>query len=208
MKPAVFYLIVYWSIVDWQCCVSFRCVAKWFSCIYVSVCSSSLTFSIFPYSFPLWFVTEHCCCSVPKLCATLCDSMNHSTPGFPVHHQLLELTQTHVHWLGAATQPSHPVAHFPSCLQSFSASGTFPTSQLFPSGGQRIGASASASVLPVTIQGWFPLGWTGWISLLSSHSQEFYPAAQLKNTNSSVLSLLYGPTLTSIHDHWKNHSFD
>ena len=134
MKPTVFCLIVYWSIVDLQCCVSFWCMAKWFSCIYVSMCSSSLLFSIFPYSFPLWFFTEHCCCSGPKLCPALCDSVNHSTPGFPVHHQLLELAQTHVHWLGAATQPSHPVTHFCSCLQSFPELGSFPMSQFFTSG--------------------------------------------------------------------------
>ena len=183
-------------------------MAKWFSCIYVSMCSSSLLFYIFPYSFPLWFFTEHCCCSGPKLCPALCDSVNHSTPGFPVHHQLLELAQTHVHWLGAATQPSHPVTHFCSCLQSFPALGSFPMSLLFTSGGQRIGASTSASVLPVNIQGWFPLRLSGLISLLSNHSQEFNPAVQYKTTNFSVLSLLYGPTFTSVHDYWKNHSFD
>ena len=118
-------------------------MAKWFSCVYVSMCSPSLSFSIFPYSFPLWFVTEHCCCSGPKLCPALCDSVNHSTPGFPVLHYLLELAQTHVHWLGAATQPSHPVTHFCSCPQSFPASGSFLMSQLFASGGFSFSISPS-----------------------------------------------------------------
>ena len=91
-----------------------------------------------------------------------------STPGFPVHHQLLELTQTHVHWVGDAIQPSHPLSSPPpSCLQSFPASGSFSMSQFFTSGGQNIGAAAAASVLPMNIQDWFPLGWTGWISLQS-----------------------------------------
>ena len=62
---------------------------------------------------------------------------------------------------------SSSVIPFSSCLQSFPASGSFPMSQLFASGGQNIGVSASASVLPMNIQGWFPLGWTGWISLQS-----------------------------------------
>ena len=87
--------------------------------------------------------------------------MDCSTPGFPDHHQLPELTQTYVHRVGDAIQPSS------SCLQSFQASGSFLMSQLFTSGGQSIVSSASASVLPMNIQDWFPLGWTGWISLQS-----------------------------------------
>ena len=78
--------------------------------------------------------------------------MDCSTPGFPVHYQLLEFTQTHVHWVGDATQPSHPLSSpSPPAFQSFPASGSFPMSQLFASGGQSIGASASASVLPMNI---------------------------------------------------------
>ena len=97
----------------------------------------------------------------------ICKSMNCSTPGFPVHHQLPELTQTHVHWVNDAIQPSHPVIPFSSCFQSFPAAGSFQMSQLFTSGGQTIGVSASASVLPMNIQDRFPLGWTGWIILQS-----------------------------------------
>ena len=97
----------------------------------------------------------------------LCDPMDCSTPYFPVHHQLPEFTQTHVHWVSDAIQQSHPLIPFPSCLQSFPASGSFPVSRLFTSGGQSIGASASASVLPMNIQDWFTLEWTGWISLQS-----------------------------------------
>ena len=92
--------------------------------------------------------------------------MDCSMPGLPVHHQLLKFTQTHFHWVGDAIQPSHPLGSHspPACLQSFPASGSFPMSQLFASGGQTIGVSASASVLPMNTQDW-SLGWTGWISL-------------------------------------------
>ena len=105
--------------------------------------------------------------SVAQSCPTLCDPMDCSTPDLPVHQQLPEFTQTHVHWVGDAIQLSHPVTPFTSCPQSFPASGSFQMSQLFASGGQSIGVSASASVLPMNIQGWFPLGWTGLISLLT-----------------------------------------
>ena len=101
-------------------------------------------------------------------CPTLCNPMNCSTPGLPVHHQLPEFTQTHVHRVGDAIQPSHPLSSpFSFCPQSFSASGSFQVSQLLASGGQSIGVSASTSVLPMNTQGWSPLGWTGWISLQS-----------------------------------------
>ena len=110
-------------------------------------------------------ILTSCCCSVTKLCLTLCDPTDCNTPGFS---DLSEFAQTHVHWVGNAIQPSHPLL-FPSlpCLLSFPASGSFLMSQLFTSGGQSIGASASASVLPVNIQGWFPLALIGLISLQS-----------------------------------------
>ena len=95
---------------------------------------------------------------------------------------------------------SSSVVPFSSCLQSFPASGSFQMSQFFTSGGQRIGVSAWASVLPMKIQDWFPLGWTGWISLQSKDSQESSPMPQFKSINSSALRFLYSPTLISIHD--------
>ena len=97
----------------------------------------------------------------------LCHPVDYRTPGSPVHHQLLEPTQTHVHPTGNATQPSHPVFPFTSCLQSFPASRSFQMNQFYASGSQSVGVSASASVFPMNIQDWFPLGWTGWISLQS-----------------------------------------
>ena len=107
--------------------------------------------------------------SVQFSCSVVSDSdhMDCSTPGVPVYHQLWELTQFHVHWVSNAIQLSHPVSPFSSYLQSSPASGSSLVSQFYPSGGQSIGASASASVLPMNIQDWFPLGWTGWISLQS-----------------------------------------
>ena len=107
---------------------------------------------------------------------------------------------------------SSSVIPFSSWVQSFPASGSFQMSQLFASGGKIIGVSASASVLPINIQEWFPLGLTGWISEQSKRtlkdSQESSPTPQFKSINSSVLSFLYSPILTSIHDYWKNHSSD
>ena len=101
------------------------------------------------------------------------------------------------------------VVPFSSCLQSCPALGSFPVSQLFVSGGQSIRVSAWESILPMNIQDWFPLGFTGWSSLQSKGlSQESSPTPQFKNNNSSVLSFLYSPTFTSIYDYWKNHISD
>ena len=103
-------------------------------------------------------------CSVTQSCPTLCNLMDYSLPGFPVLHHLLELAQTHVHWVCDAIQLSHPLlSPFSSCLQSFTASGSFLMCQLFASGGQSIGAFAS--VLLMNIQDWSPLGLAGLISL-------------------------------------------
>ena len=104
--------------------------------------------------------------SVTQSCATLCDPMDCNTPGLSIHHHLPELTQTHVHQVGDAIQPSHPLSS-PSLLQSLPAPGSFPLSQFFTSGNQIIGVSTSASLLSVNIQGLFPLRWTAWISLQS-----------------------------------------
>ena len=104
------------------------------------------------------------CGSVALSCLTLCDPMNCSMSGFPVLHHLLEFAQTHVHRVGDAIQPSHPL---PPLSPSASSISFFPVSQLFTSGGQSIGDSASASVFSKNTQGWFPLGLTGLISLMS-----------------------------------------
>ena len=113
----------------------------------------------------MWCRGSVCVSSVTQSHLILCNRMDCSLPGFPVHHQLLELAQTHVHWVDDTIQSSHPVTPFSSCLQSFPASGFSPVGWLFTSGGQSIGALAS--VLPMNIQNWFPLGLTGLISLQS-----------------------------------------
>ena len=129
--------------------------------------------------------------------------MDCSMPGFPVHHQLPELTQTHVH-----STISSSVIPFSSCLQSCTASGSFPMSQFFTPGGQSIGVSASATVLPMNIQEWSPLGWAGCISLQSKGLSRVFSNTTIKSIDSSVLGFLYSLTLTSIHYNWKNNSLD
>ena len=155
--------------------------------------------------------------SVTHSCPTLCDPMNCSTPGLPVHHQLPESTQTHVHPSSRWCHPtiSSSVIPFSSCPQSLLASESFPMSQLFTWGGQSTGVSALASFLPKNTQGWSPLEShqppsTGLVVSPCSprDSQESSPIPHFKSINSLALSFLHSPTVTSIHDHWKNHSLD
>ena len=107
-----------------------------------------------------------------------------------------------------------PSNHLILCCPLLLLPSIFPSIRVFSNestvyiGGQRIRVSASTSVLPMNTQDWSPLGWTGWISLQSKGLTESFPAPQFKSINSSVMSFLHSPTLTSIHDHWKNHSFD
>ena len=116
----------------------------------------------------IWWVSDQIRSDQSLSRVRLCDPMNRSMPGLPVHHQLPQFTQTHVHWVSDAIQPSHPLsspsplAPNPSQHQSL-----FPMSQLFTRGGQNAGVSASASFLPKKSQGWSPSEWTGWISLQS-----------------------------------------
>ena len=148
------------------------------------------------------------CCLVAQSCLTLCNPIDtaHQAPlSFTIHYPPV-FAQAHVHWISEAIQPSHPVACFSSCFQSFPVSGSFPMSRLFAPGGQSIGASASPSVLPMNIQGWFPWGWTGWISLLSKRLSRVFSSTTVQKHQ--FFGLLYGPTLTSIHEYWDNHSFD
>ena len=131
--------------------------------------------------------------------------MDCSIPGFPVRHHLLELAQTRpLRWWCLPTISSS-LFSFASCPQSFPASGFFPMSQFFTSGGQSMGDSGSASVIPKNIQDGFPLGWLVWSPWSPRDSQRSSPTPQIKSINSSILNLLYGTTLKSIHDYWKNH---
>ena len=120
-----------------------------------------------------WWYSPCCCCSVANGVLTLRDPMDCSTPGSAVLRYLPEFAQTHVHWVGDAIQPSHPLSSLSPPAFSLSQHRSFPVSHLFTSGGQNIEASASASIL-INIQGWFPLGLTVLIlqskSLLQHHS--------------------------------------
>ena len=132
----------------------------------------------------------------------LCNAMDCSMPGLPIHHQLLEFTQNLCplnRWCHPTTSSS--IIPFSSCLKSFPASGSFPMSQLFASGSQSIGVAVSASALPMNIQDWFPLGWTGWISLQSKGLPRVISNTTVQSINFLALGFLYSPTLTSIHDY-------
>ena len=109
-------------------------------------------------------------------------------------------------WYHLTISPS--VIPFSSCLQSFPASGSFPMSQIFASSGQSIGASTSASILPMNIQGWFPLGWTGLISLLSKELSRVFSNTTVQKHQFFSTQLSLWSNSQSIHDYWKNHSFD
>ena len=134
--------------------------------------------------------------------------MDCSMPGFPAHHQLLELAQTHVHWVGDVTQPSHPLS--PPSPPAFNLSQHQCLFQWVSSSRQM------AKILELQLQHqsfqWifrtdFLLDWLVW-SCSPRDSQDSSPTPQFKSSNSSALSFLYGPILTAIYDYWKNHSFD
>ena len=147
--------------------------------------------------------------SVAQSHPTLCNPMNRSTPGLPVHHQLPEFTQSHVHWVRDVIQPSHPLSfHSPLAPNPSQHQSLF----------QWVNSSHEmAKVLEFQLQHQ-SFQWTCRTDLLEDglvvspcnprDSQESSPTPQFKSINSSALSFLYSPTLTSIHDHWKNHSLD
>ena len=148
--------------------------------------------------------------SVTQSCPTLYDPMDCSMLGFPVHHQLTPGTCSNSCPSGqwCHTTISSSVVPFSSFLQSFSASGSFQMSQLFASGDQSIGVSASASSFQWIFRTDFLYDCLVWSLCSPRDSQESSPTPQFKSTNSSSLSFLHSPTPTSIYDYWKNHGFD
>ena len=141
-------------------------------------------------------------------CVWLCDSMDYSMPGIPVVSTRVCWNWCQLRWWYHPTIPSCATL-FSSCPQSFPPSGSLPMSWLFASNGQSIGASASASVLPMNIQGWFPLRLTSLTSMQSKGlSRVLSSTTQFESINSLAFSLLYGPTITVIHDYWKKHTID
>ena len=141
-----------WALLD---LLPVLCALTWSSWVFLSV---SYAFVMVQFS------------SVTQSCLTLCDPMDCNTSGLPVHHQLPEFTQTHVHWVGDAIQPSHPPSSpSPPAFNFSQHQGLFQWASSSPQVAevQSIGVSASALVLPMNTQDWSPLGWTGWISLQS-----------------------------------------
>ena len=150
--------------------------------------------------------------SVAQSCPTLCDPMNRSTPGLPVHHQLLEFTQTHVHRVSDAIQPSRPwsSASPPAPNPSHHQSLFFPNESTLLMRWPKYW-SFSFSIIPSKdIPGLisFRMDWLVGSPCSPRDSQESSPTTHFKSINSSALSPLHSPTLTSIHDHWENHSLD
>ena len=137
-----------------------------------------------------------------------------ATPWIAAHQASLSFTNSRCSPKPMSIELVMPSSHLILCHpllllpQSLLASESFPMSQLFAWGGQSIGVSASASALPMNTQDWSPLGWTGGSPCSPRDSQESSPTQQFKSINSSALSFLHSPTLTSIHDYWKNHSLD
>ena len=142
--------------------------------------------------------------SVTQLCLTLCVPMDCSKPGSSVLYYLLKYMS-----IGFVMLSNHLILCCPLLLPSdaFPASESFPVSWFFASGGQSIGASALASGLPMTIQDWFCLGFTGWISLQSKQLSTVFSNTTVQKHQFWELSFHYSPTLTFIRDYWKNHSF-
>ena len=135
--------------------------------------------------------------------------MDCSMPGFPILHYFPELICSNSYPLSRWCHPtiSSSVIPFSSWPQSFLATGSFPMSQFFTSGSRSIGASASALVIPMNIWGWFPLGLTYFISLLSKGLSRVFSSTKFESITSLALNIFYDPTLTSIHIYWKSHSF-
>ena len=131
--------------------------------------------------------------------------LQHARPPCPSPSPEVCLSSCPLHgWYHSAISSSDALFSF--CPQSFPALGTFPMSHLLASDDQNSGASASASVLPTSIRGWFPLRLTGLISLLSKGLSGVFSSTTVWGINSSAFCLLYGPALTTVRDHWEDHS--
>ena len=146
--------------------------------------------------------------SVTQSRPTPCDPMDCSTPGFPVHHQLPEFTQTHVHWVSYAIQPSHPLSSLsPPAFDLCQRQGLFKWVSSSHHVAKVLEISASASVLPMTIQDWYPLGYTVWISLQSRGLSRVFSNTTVQKHQffSAQPSLWFNSHI--VNDYWKNHSF-
>ena len=195
--------------------MSFRCTAKWFIYTYIYILIYIFTVFSIIVCYRIFNIVP---CIYIGLCLVICltysssvqfshsvvsnslrpHESQHTKPPYPSPTPGVHPNPCSLSWWCHPTISSSVVPF--SHLQSFPASGSFQMSQFFTSGGQSIGVSTSASVLPMNIQDWSPCS--------PRDSQESSPTPQFKSINSSALSLLHSPTVTSIHDHWKNHSLD
>ena len=156
----------------------------------------------------IWQIQEAQLSSVTQLCLTLCDLMDYSTPGLPVHHHLLEFAQNHVHRVGGAIQSSI------SCRPLLLLPSIFPRIRVFSNESALHIRwpkywSFSFSISPANECSGLISFRMDWLDLLAIQGTlKSSPTPQFKSINSSALSFLYSPTLTSIHDYWKNHSLD
>ena len=145
-------------------------------------------------------LTCMCVCVCVCVCLFTCDLMNRSMPGFPVLHYLLELAQTHVHWVSDATQSNHLILFHPLLLlpSIFPIIRAFPLSWFLATGGQNIGVSAVVSGLTMNIQGWFPLGLTGLISVLSKGLSRIFSSTTVQKQQffSALMVQLSHPYMT------------
>ena len=147
--------------------------------------------------------------SVAQSCPTPCDPMSCSTAGLPVQHQLPEPTQTHVHWVGDAIQPSHPLSSpSPPALNLSQHQGLFKWVSSSHQVAKVLKFELQHQSFQLIFRTYFPQNWLVGSPCSPRDSQESSPTPQFKSINSSALSFLYSPTLISIHGYWKNHSFD
>ena len=142
------------------------------------------------------------------MCPTLCNPMNRSMPGLPGHHQLSESTQTHVHQVSDAIQPSHPLSSLLLPPSIFPSIGVFSNESVLYNKWPKYWSFSFSIRASNEYSGWISFR-MDWLELLAvQDSQESSPTPQFQSINSSALSFLHSPTLTSMHDHWKNHSLD
>ena len=142
-------------------------------------------------------------------CLTLWDPMNCSMPGLPVHHQLPEFTQTHVHWVGDATLSSHPLSSLsPPAFNLFQLHGLFKRVSSMPQVTKVLEFQLQHQSFQWIFRADFLLRWTGWISFQSKGLWRIFSKNTVQKRKLFRFSFLYSPTPTSIHDYWKNHSFD
>ena len=154
-----------------------------------------------------WLIVQFS--SIAQSCLTVCEPMDCNRPGLPVHHELQEFTQTHVHWVSDAIQRSHPLpSPSPPAFNLSQNQGLFKWVSSSHQVAKVLELQLQHQYFQWTFRTGFLLDRLVWSPCSPRDSQESSPTPQFKSINSSALSFPYSPTLTSIHDYWKSHSFD